>query len=197
MRKVWRQLRREGIEIARCTTARLMKQMGLSGAGRGKAVRTTIRNPAAPCPRDKVNRQFQPPRPHALWLADFTDVATWQGFVYVAFVIDGFARRSVGGRVSRAAETSVVLDAREQALYQRRPFHGKALVHHRDRGSQYVSIRYTERLAAAGIEPSVGSVGDAYDNARAETGIGLFKTEVYRPRFLGHQTEPYAALATG
>ena len=182
VRKVWRQLRREGIAIARCTTARLMKQMGLVGAIRGKAVRTTISNPAAPCPRDKVNRQFQAPRPNALWLSDFTYVSTWQGFVYVAFVIDVFARRIVGWRVSRSAETSFVLDALEQALYERRPFHGKELVHHSDRGSQYVSIRYTERLAAAGIEPSVGSVGDSYDNALAETVIGLFKTEVIRRR---------------
>jgi transposase InsO family protein len=182
VRKVWRQLRREDIEIARCTTARLMKQMGLSGAVRGKMAKTTISNPAAPCPRDKVNRQFQAPRPNALWLSDFTYVATWQGFVYVAFVIDVFARRIVGWRVSRSAETGFVLDALEQALYERRPFHGKGLVHHSDRGSQYVSIRYTERLAAAGIEPSVGSVGDSYDNALAESVIGLFKTEVIRRR---------------
>ena len=180
VRKVWRQLRREGIAIARCTTARLMKQMGLCGATRGKTVKTTISNKAAPCPRDKVNRQFQAPRPNALWLSDFTYVATWQGFVYAAFVIDVFARRIVGWRVSRSAETSFVLDALEQALYDRRPFQGKGLVHHSDRGSQYVSIRYTERLAAAGIEPSVGSVGDSYDNALAETVIGLFKTEVIR-----------------
>jgi transposase InsO family protein len=180
VRKVWRQLRREGIAIARCTTARLMQQMGLAGAIRGKAVKTTISNKAALCPRDKVNRQFHAPRPNALWLSDFTSVATWQGFVYVAFVIDVFARRIVGWRVSRSAETSFVLDALEQALYERRPFQGKGLVHHSDRGSQYVSIRYTERLAVAGIEPSVGSVGDSYDNALAETVIGLFKTEVIR-----------------
>jgi hypothetical protein len=147
VRKVWRQLRREGIEIARCTTARLMKQMGLCGATRGKTVKTTISNPAAPCPRDQVNRQFHAPRPNALWLSDFTYVATWQGFVYVACVIDVFARRIVGWRVSRSAETSFVLDALEQALDERRPFQGNALVHHSDRGSQYVSIRYTERLA--------------------------------------------------
>jgi putative transposase len=182
VRKVWRQVRREGIEIARCTTARLMRQMGLCGAIRGKAVKTTISNPAVPCPRDKVNRQFQAPRPNALWLSDFTYVATWQGFVYVAFVIDVFARRIVGWRVSRSAETSFVLDALEQALYDRRPFRRDGLVHHSDRGSQYVSLRYTERLAAAGIEPSVGSVGDSYDNALAETVIGLFKTEVIRRR---------------
>jgi transposase InsO family protein len=156
--------------------------MGLSGAVRGKTVKTTISNPAAPCPRDKVNRQFQSPRPNALWVLDFTYVATWQGFVYVAFVIDTFARRIVGWRVSRSAETSFVLDALEQALYNRRPFPRGGLVHHSDRGVQYVSIRYTERLAAAGIEPSVGSVGDSYDNALAETVIGLFKTEVIRRR---------------
>ena len=181
VRKVWRQLGREGIAVARCTIARLMRQMGLSGAMRGKAIKTTIGNPAAPCPREKVNRQFRVPRPNALWVADFTYVATWQGFVYVAFVIDVFSRRIVGWRVSRSAETGFVLDALEQALYHRRPFlHG--LVHHSDRGSQYVSIRYTERLAEAGIEPSVGSVGDSYDNALAETVIGLFKTEVIHRR---------------
>ena len=182
VRKVWRQLRREGIAVARCTTARLMRQMGLSGAIRGKAVKTTLSNPAGPCPRDKVNRQFQPPRPNALWVSDFTYIATWQGFVYVAFVIDAFARRIVGWRVSRSAETGFVLDALEQALCERRPFRRGGLVHHSDRGGQYVSIRYTERLADAGIEPSVGSVGDSYDNALAETVIGLFKTEVIRRR---------------
>ena len=180
--KVWRQLGREGIAVARCTIARLMRQRGLSGAVRGKAVKTTIGNPAVPCPRDKVNRQFQAPRPNALWVADFTYVASGQGFVYVAFVIDAFARRIVGWRVSRSAATGFVLDALEQALYERRPFPRDSLVHHSDRGSQYVSIRYTERLAEAGIEPSVGSVGDSYDNALAETVIGLFKTEVIRRR---------------
>src|SRR5690242_9704328 len=182
VRKVWRQLCREGIAVARCTTARLMRQMGLSGAVRGKTVKTTISNPTTPCPRDKVNRQFQAPRPNALWVSDFTYVATWQGVVYVAFVIDTFARRIVGWRVSRSAETGFVLDALEQALYDRRPFPRGGLVHHSDRGVPYVSIRYTERLAAAGIEPSVGSVGDSYDNALAETVIGLFKTEVIRRR---------------
>jgi putative transposase len=161
--KVWRQLCREGIAVARCTTARLMRQRGLSGAVRGKVVKTTISNPAVQCPRDKVNRQFQAPRPNALWVSDFTYVATWQGFVYVAFVIDAFARRIVGWRVSRSAETGFVLEALEQALYDRRPFPQSGLVHHSDRGTQYVSIRYTERLANAGIEPSVGSVGDSYD----------------------------------
>jgi putative transposase len=182
VRKVWRQLRREGIEIARCTTARLMKQMGLAGVIRGKPVKTTVSNPAAPCPRDKVNRLFQAPRPNMLWVSDFTYVATWQGFVYVAFVIDVFARRIVGWRVSRSAQTGFVLDALEQALYDRRPIRSNELVHHSDRGRQYVSIRYTERLAEAGIEPSVGSVGDSYDNALAETINGLYKAEVIHRR---------------
>ena len=182
VRKVWRQLLREGIAVARCTVARLMRRMGLQGVVRGKTVRTTISNAAAPCPLDRVNRQFKAPRPNALWVSDFTYVATWQGFVYVAFVIDVFARRIVGWRVSRSAETGFVLDALEQALYDRRPFRQGGLVHHSDRGSQYVSIRYTERLADAGIEPSVGSVGDSYDNALAETVIGLFKTKVIRRR---------------
>ena len=182
VRKVWRQLRREAIASARCTTARLMRQMGLAGAVRGRTVKTTVSNPAVPCPRDKVNRQFPAPRPNMLWVSDVTYVATWQGFVYVALVIDAFARRIVGWRVSRSAETGFVLDALEQALYQRRPFRGGGLVHHSDRGSQYVAIRYTERLAEAGIAPSVGSVGDSYDNALAESIIGLFKTEVIRRR---------------
>lgn len=182
VRKVWRQLRREGVEIARCTTARLMKQMGLTGVIRGKPVKTTVSNPAASCPRDKVNRQFRAPRPNMLWVSDFTYVATWQGFVYVAFVIDVFARRIVGWRVSRSAQTGFVLDALEQALYDRRPVRSNELVHHSDRGRQYVSIRYTERLAEAGIEPSVGSVGDSYDNALAETINGLYKAEVIHRR---------------
>jgi transposase InsO family protein len=182
VRKVWRQLRREGIDVARCTTARLMRRMGLAGAIRGRAVKTTISDRAAPCPLDRVNRQFRAPRPNALWLSDFTYVATWQGFVYVAFVIDAFARRIVGWRVSRSARADFVLDALEQALYDRRPVRQGGLVHHSDRGAQYVSIRYTERLAAAGIEPSVGSVGDSFDNALAETINGLFKTEVIHRR---------------
>jgi putative transposase len=169
VRKVWRQLGREGIGTARCTVARLMGQMGLQGAVRGCEVRTTVSNPAAACPLDRVNRQFRAPRPNALWLSDFTYVATWQGFVYVAFVIDAYARRIVGWRVSRTAHASFVLDALEQALVNRRPIEAGGLVHHSDRGVQYVSIRYTERLAEAGIEPSVGSVGDSYDNALAET----------------------------
>jgi transposase InsO family protein len=181
VRKVWRQLRRERIEVARCTVARLMRAMGLQGIVRGKTVRTTISDKAAPCPLDRVNRDFKAPRPNLLWVADFTYVATWAGFVYVAFVIDAFARRIVGWRVSRTAEAGFVLDALEQALHARRPIEG-GLVHHSDRGVQYVSITYTERLAEAGIAPSVGSVGDSYDNALAETVIGLFKTEVIRRR---------------
>jgi transposase InsO family protein len=182
VRKVWRQLLREGIRVARCTVARLMRDMGLKGVVRGKETRTTIADKAKPCPADRVNRQFRAPSPNALWLADFTYVATWQGFAYVAFVIDAFARRIVGWRVSRTAHASFVLDALEQALHDRCPARGGGLVHHSDRGRQYVSLRYTERLAEAGIEPSVGSVGDSYDNALAETINGLFKTEVIRRR---------------
>jgi len=148
---------------------------------RGKSIRTTISDGAAPCPRDRVNRQFNAPRPNALWVSDFTFVATWSGFVYVAFVIDAFARRIVGWRVSRSARAEFVLDALEQALHGRQPWR-TSLIHHSDRGVQYVSIKYTERLAEAGIEPSVGSVGDSYDNALAETVIGLFKTEVIHRR---------------
>jgi putative transposase len=182
VRKVWRQLRREGIPVARCTVARLMQEMGLQGVVRGKTTRTTVPDKATPCPADKVNRQFQVPQPNQLWVSDFTYVATWQGFVYVAFVIDTFARRIVGWRVSRNTQTGFVLDALEQALHDRKPPRGSGLVHHSDRGVQYVCIRYTERLVDAGIEPSVGSVGDSYDNALAESIIGLFKTEVIWPR---------------
>jgi transposase InsO family protein len=182
VRKVWRQMKREGFDIARCTVARLMKSMGLQGVIRGKPVKTTISDKAAPCPLDKVNRQFQAPAPNRLWVSDFTYVSTWRGFVYVAFVIDAYARRIVGWRVSRTAHASFVLDALEQALHDRRPIHGGGLVHHSDRGVQYVSIKYTERLAEAGIEPSVGSVGDSYDNALAETINGLYKAEVIHRR---------------
>jgi transposase InsO family protein len=176
VRKVWKQLSRDGFEIARCTVSRLMKIMGLKGVIRGKPHRTTFIDKAAPCPLDRVNRDFKAPAPNRLWVSDFTYVATWHGFVYVAFVIDVFARRIVGWRVSRTAHASFVLDALEQAVHDRRPCGG--LVHHSDRGSQYLSIRYTERLAEAGIEPSVGSVGDSYDNALAETINGLYKAEV-------------------
>jgi transposase InsO family protein len=182
VRKVWRQLRRERFDIARCTVPRLMRQMGLEGAIRGKTIRTTVQDKAAPCPLDHVNRVFHAPAPNTLWLSDFTYVSTWTGFVYVAFVIDAYARPIVGWRVSRAAHTGLVLDALEQALHERRPAHRAGLVHHSDRGSQYVSIRYTERLAEAGIKPSVGSVGDSYDNALAETINGLYKAEVIHRR---------------
>ena len=167
VRKIWRQLQREAVAVPRCQVARLMKQMGLAGAVRGKTVKTTHSDRAAPCPLDRVNRQFQAPAPNILWVSDFTYVSTWQGFVYVAFVIDAFARRIVGWRVSRSARADFVLDALEQALCDRRPIGQAGLVHHSDRGVQYVSIRYTERLTEAGIEPSVGSVGDSYDNALA------------------------------
>jgi transposase InsO family protein len=189
VRKIWLQLAREGIVGARCTVARLMRAMGLQGAVRGKPVRTTVSDKAAPCPLDRVNRQFQAPRPDALWVSDFTYVSTWTGFVYVAFVIDAFARRIVGWRVSRTAHAGFVLDALEQALHARRPVQGGGLVHHSDRGSQYLAPRYTDRLAEAGVEPSVGSVGDSYDNALAETINGLFKAEVIHRRGPWHSFE--------
>ncbi|QXC52249.1 IS3 family transposase (plasmid) [Agrobacterium salinitolerans] len=182
VRKVWRQLQREGHDIARCTVARLMRMMGLQGIIRGKPVKTTVPDKAVPCPLDRVNRQFRAPAPNMLWLSDFTYVATWQGFVYVAFVIDAFARRIVGWRASRTAQAGFVLDALDQALHDRRPVHRGGLIHHSDRGVQYVSIKYSERLAEAGIEPSVGSVGDSYDNALAETINGLYKAEVIHRR---------------
>lgn len=196
VRKVWRQMRREGFEVARCTVARLMSELGLQGVIRGKAVRTTISDKASPCPLDHVNRRFHAPAPDRLWLSDFTYVATWAGFVYVAFVIDAYARRIVGWRVSRTAHASFVLDALEQALHERRPQHRGGLVHHSDRGSQYVSIKYTERLAEAGIEPSVGSVGDSYDNALAETINGLYKAEVIHRRgpWRSYEAVEYATL---
>jgi transposase InsO family protein len=181
-RKVWRQLLREGVRVARCTVSRLMRELGLAGAVRGKPVRTTVSDKASPCPLDLVNRQFRAPAPNMLWVSDFTYVSSWTGFVYVAFVIDAYARRIVGWRASRTAHAGFVLDALEQALHERRPAGGGGLVHHSDRGSQYVSIRYTERLAEAGIEPSVGSVGDSYDNALAETINGLYKAEVIHRR---------------
>ena len=182
VRKVWRQLRREGFDVARCTVARLMKTMGLQGVIRGKPVRTTVSDKAVPCPLDRVNRQFHAPAPNRLWVSDFTYVSTWAGMVYVAFVIDVYARFIVGWRVSRTAHASFVLDALEQALHDRKPVGKDGLVHHSDRGSQYLSIKYTERLAEAGIKPSVGSVGDSYDNALAETINGLYKAEVIHRR---------------
>ncbi len=180
--KVWKQMNREGISVARCTVERLMKQLGLEGARRGKVVRTTVPNKGTPCPLDRVNRQFKAERPNQLWVSDFTYVSTWQGWLYVAFVIDVFARCIVGWRVSRSMHTDFVLDALEQALYARQPERDGALIHHSDRGSQYVSIRYTERLAEAGVEPSVGSKGDSYDNALAETINGLYKAELIHKR---------------
>jgi putative transposase len=178
-RKVWRQLHRDGVRVARCTVERLMREMGLRGAVRGRAWKiTTQADPAAARPTDLVDRQFTARRPNQLWVADFTYVATWRGFVYVAFVIDVFARRIVGWRVSASLATDFVLDALEQAIYDRRDAGVEDLVHHSDRGTQYLSMRYTDRLAEAGIAPSVGSRGDSYDNALAESLIGLFKTEV-------------------
>lgn len=179
-RKVWRQLRRKGLPVARCTVERLMRQLGLAGVVRGKRRRTTIPAMAAERPLDRVQRQFTASRPDQLWVADFTFVATWQGFVYVALVIDVFARRIVGWRATRSMHTDLVLDALEQALHARQA--AKGLIHHSDRGCQYLSIRYSERLTEAGIDASVGSVGNSYDNALAETIIGLYKTEVIYAR---------------
>jgi putative transposase len=180
--KVWHQMNREGIAVARCTVERLMRRMGIQGARRGKAVRTTMADPAVACPLDRVKRQFKAERPNQLWVSDFTYVSTWQGWLYVAFVIDVFARRIVGWRVSSSMHTDFVLDALEQALHARQLEPHGGLIHHSDRGVQYVSIRYTERLAEAGIEPSVGSKGDSYDNALAETVNGLYKAELIHRR---------------
>jgi transposase InsO family protein len=179
-RKVWRRLGRDGIGVARCTVERLMRSLGLHGVGRGAKRRTTISRDQTEYPADLVKRQFTAVRPNQLWVADFTYVATWAGFVYVAFVIDVFSRRIIGWRVARSMHTDLVLDALEQALWSRSG--AKGVVHHSDRGSQYLSIRYTERLTQAGVEPSVGSVGDSYDNSLAETIIGLYKTEVIHRR---------------
>jgi transposase InsO family protein len=178
--KVWRQLGREEIAVARCTVERLMRNMGLRGAVRGKRFKTTIPDESADRPLDLVNREFSAERPNQLWVADLTYVATWRGFIYVAFVIDVFSRSIVGWRVSNSLRTDLALDALEQALHARDLSEG--LIHHSDRGVQYLSIHYTERLAEAGIESSVGSVGDSYDNALAESVIGLYKTEVIRRR---------------
>ncbi len=174
--KIWRQLRREDIEVARCTVERLMREMGLQGTRRGKKVRTTVADDDAVRPADLVKRDFTADRPNQLWVADFTYVSTWAGFVYVAFIIDVFSKMIVGWRLSRSMRTDFVLDALEQAIHARRP--GEGLIHHSDQGSQYLSIRYSERLADAGIKPSVGTVADSYDNALAETINGLFKAEV-------------------
>ena len=180
--KVWKQMMRDGMPVARCTVKRLMKRMGLHGVRRGKVVRTTVPDKAVPCPLDRVHRQFKVDRPNQLWVSDFTYVSTWQGWQYVAFVIDVYARRIVGWRQSSSMRTDFVLDALEQALFDRRPERTDALIHHSDRGSQYVSIRHSERLAEAGIEPSVGSRGDSYDNALAETTNGLYKAELIHRR---------------
>jgi putative transposase len=194
-RKVWRQLRREGRPVARCTVERLMRRLGLAGVVRGRRCRrTTIPAEVAQRPADRVQRQFAAARPNELWVADLTYVATWAGFVYVAFVIDVFARCIVGWRVTRSLAPELVLDALEQALHARERSAG--LIHHSDRGCQYLSIRYTERLAEAGIDASVGSVGDSYDNALAETIIGLYKAEVIHARgpWRSLDTVEYATL---
>jgi len=183
-RKVWLALNREGTPVARCTVERLMRQLGLAGARRGKRQRTTVADPAAARPADLVGRQFSPPAPDRLWVADFTYVPTWTGMVYVAFVIDAYSRQILGWRAATSMRAALVLDALEQAIWtrQRGGRHSLAgLVHHHDAGSQYTSIAFTERLAAAGAQPSVGSVGDAYDNALAESVIGLYKTELIKP----------------
>lgn len=179
-RKVWHQLKRDGFQVAKCTVERLMRAMGLQGAVRGKRIRTTVPNSTERQPLDLVKREFHAPAPNQLWVSDFTYVSTWTGFVYVAFVIDVFSRMIVGWRVSSSMSGELTLDALEQALWARE-VKGR-LIHHSDRGSQYLSIRYTERLKDAGVEPSVGTVGDSYDNALAESVIGLFKTEVIRRR---------------
>ena len=179
-RKVWRELHREGIRVARCTVERLMRELGLEGVRRGKTRRTTIPDEAAPRPADLVERDFSASRPNQLWVADLTYVATWSGFVYASFIFDAFSRFIVGWQVSRSLRTDLALDALEMAIWQRRGLDG--LVHHSDRGGQYLSIRYAERLAEAGGATSVGSRGDSYDNALAETIIGLYKTELIRRR---------------
>ncbi|MBA8368894.1 IS3 family transposase (plasmid) [Escherichia coli] len=192
VRKVWRQLLREGIRVARCTVARLMAVMGLAGVLRGKKVRTTVsRKAVAAC--DRVNRQFVAERPDQLWVADFTWVSTWQGFVYVAFIIDVFAGYIVGWQVSSSMETTFVLDALEQALWARRP---SGTIHHSDKGSQYVSLAYTQRLKEAGLLASTGSTGDSYDNAMAESINGLYKAEVIHRKSWKNRAEVELATLT-
>jgi transposase InsO family protein len=193
-RKVWRQLRRESVVAARCTVERLMRRMGLQGVVRGRRCRTTIADGNAALPGDLVKRDFRAERPNQLWVADFTYVATWSGFVYAAFVIDVFARRIIGWRVARSMRTELVLDALEQAIWSRCP--PKGVIHHSDHGSQYLSIRYSERLTEIGVEPSTGTVGDSYDNALAETIIGLYKTEViyHRGPWRSLEAVEYATL---
>ena len=180
-RKVWHAMKREEIKVARCTVERLMRQEGLAGVRRGKQIRTTYPDPHRPCPRDLVRRSFRANRPNQLWVADFTYVSTSQGWVYVAFVIDTFANMIVGWQTSTAMNTDLVLDALEQAIHERQPAPDDALIHHSDRGAQYLSIAYSERLRATGIDASVGDAGTAYDNALAETINGLYKTELIRP----------------
>ncbi|MFX4135799.1 IS3 family transposase [Escherichia coli] len=192
VRKVWRQLLREGIRVARCTVARLMAVMGLAGVLRGKKVRTTVSRKAVAA-GDRVNRQFVAERPDQLWVADFTYVSTWQGFVYVAFIIDVFAGYIVGWRVSSSMETTFVLDALEQALWARRP---SGTVHHSDKGSQYVSLAYTQRLKEAGLLASTGSTGDSYDNAMAESINGLYKAEVIHRKSWKNRAEVELATLT-
>nr|WP_187415456.1 IS3 family transposase [Escherichia coli] len=192
VRKVWRQLLREGIRVARCTVARLMAVMGLAGVLRGKKVRTTISRKAVTA-GDRVNRQFVAERPDQLWVADFTYVSTWRGFVYVAFIIDVFAGYIVGWRVSSSMETTFVLDALEQALWARRP---SGTVHHSDKGSQYVSLAYTQRLKEAGLLASTGSTGDSYDNAMAESINGLYKAEVIHRKSWKNRAEVELATLT-
>jgi putative transposase len=194
-RKVWRQLGREGIRVARCTVERLMGELGLEGVRRGKAHRTTTPEAAAARPADLVERDFSAARPNQLWVADLTYVATWSGFVYVAFVVDAFSRFLVGWQASRSLRTDLALDALEMAIW-RRQAQLDGLVHHSDRGSQYLAIRYTQRLAEAGAVTSVGSRGDSYDNALAETIIGLYKTELIRRRgpWKGIDQVEYATL---
>ena len=182
VRKVWRQLKRDGVEVARCTVERLMRSLGLEGIRRGKKKRTTIPDDEAPLPTDLVKRDFTAERPNRLWVSDFSYVSTWSGFVYVAFIIDVFSRFIVGWRASTSMCADFVLDALEMAIWARRHESLSGLVHHSDHGSQYLSIRYTERLDDAGVKLSVGSKGDAYDNALAESVIGLYKTEVIRNR---------------
>jgi putative transposase len=183
-RKVWLQLNREGIPVARCTVERLMSELGLVGARRGRRVRTTVADGTAARPTDLVERNFNPPAPNCTWVADFTYVPTWSGMVYVAFVIDAYSRRILGWRAATSMKTVLVLDALEQAIWTRRQagiIEFDALIHHNDAGAQYTSIAFTERLAETGAAPSVGSIGDAYDNALAESMIGLFKTEMIKP----------------
>jgi len=194
--KIWRELGRQGVRTARCTVERLMRDLGLRGTVRGQTIRTTVADETDLRPMDLVDRDFSASRPNQLWVSDFTYVATWRGFVYVAFVVDVFSRRIVGWRVSTSLRTDFVLDALEQALYERREHTDETLIHHSDRGSQYLSLRYSSRLAEAGIEPSVGSRGDSYDNALAETIIGLYKTEVIRRKgpWRGLDDVEYATL---